>query len=60
MESLFEFGDDVNDLNELEMHVSYQDIELFVKFQDMAQFRQWKSEILYAQGKATARGIGGS
>ena len=48
---MFEFGDDVNDLKDLEMHVSYQDIELFVQFTDEAMFKQWKTEILHATGK---------
>lgn len=35
-ETVFEFGDDLNDLNSLEMQVSYQEIELRVRFANKA------------------------
>jgi len=41
-ETVFEFGDDLNDLNSLEMQVSYQEIELRVRFANKAQLMRWK------------------
>ena len=51
-ETLFEFGDELNDLNSLEMLVSYQEIELRVKFSDQAQLSKWKTNIMQAHGKS--------
>ena len=51
-ETLFEFGDELNDLNSLEMLVSYQEIEFRVKFADQAQLSKWKTSIMQALGKS--------
>jgi len=45
-EAFFEFGDGLNDLNSLEMQVSYEDIELKVRFNDQAQMLTWKNAIM--------------
>ena len=51
-ETVFEFGDDLNDLNSLEMQVSYQEIELRVRFANKAQLMRWKSTMLAMLGRA--------
>ena len=41
----------MNDLNALEMLVSYQEIELRVRFDNQAQLVRWKTSIMQALGK---------
>ena len=50
-ETVFEFGDDMNDLNQLEMQVSFQEIELKVRFSSHEQLLKWKEGIMEALGK---------
>ena len=45
METVFAFGDDLNDLNQLEMQVSFEDIELRVRFSNADQLTTWKFAI---------------
>jgi len=45
VETLFDFGDDLNDLNELEMQVSYEEIEVRVRFSSRNQLATWKTAI---------------
>ena len=50
-ETVFEFGDDMNDLNQLEMQVSFQEIELKVRFANHEQLLKWKQGIMEVLGK---------
>ena len=36
-QAVFDFGDDLNDLNQLEMQISYEEVELQIKFNDYRQ-----------------------
>lgn len=49
-EAIFEFGDQINELDALEMQVTYEDIELKVRFSDAHQMNNWKNNIRYIQG----------
>ena len=41
----------MNDLNQLEMQVSFQEIELKVRFSSHEQLLKWKEGIMEALGK---------